>query len=515
MTRLAVRHSFAMAVLERQAALEVEMRKESPRVVVIGGGMSGLAAANRVREVNPHAEVSLLEAGSRLGGVVFSERRDGFLIEHGAENFLATVPWAVNLCERIGFDRELTQPHATHRRAFVLRNGRLKPIPAGFAVMAPSRVWPLLSSSILSTRGKLRLAGELLVPRRKHDEDESLASFVTRRLGRETYERLVQPLVGGIYTADPEKLSIDATMPRFREMERNHGSLIRAVWKQSRESNNGNRKASGARYSQFVAPREGMTALINAIAARLPAAAIHLKSPVQQLGRLPNNQWRVVVGGSSHREFRADFVVVALPARRSAELLRNIDDELATELTKIEYGSCALATFGFRRERIQHSLDGFGVVVPIKERRKILSATFSSVKYPGRAPDGHVLIRTYLGGACQPELLAQDDNQLLSTARRELNDLLGVEGTPVLQHMTRQQHAMPQYHVGHPSLVHGITQRAGQLEGLALVGNSLHGVGIPQCIHSAEVAVEQLLSTRPTPIESVPFQPVTLSQGAN
>jgi oxygen-dependent protoporphyrinogen oxidase len=476
--------------------LKEKMGNDHPRIVVIGGGVSGLAAAHRVLELNPAAEVTLLEAGPRLGGVVHTERRDGFLIEHGAENFLTTLPGAIDLCERIGFSDELVPTNEAHRRAFVLRKGRLKPIPAGFAVMAPSRAWPVLSSSILSPWGKLRLAGEAFVRRRQDPEDESLASFVTRRLGRETYDRLVQPLVAGIYTANPEKLSIDAAMPRFREMERRHGSLIRAMWKQRRESrtDNGNGKASGARYSQFVAPRDGMTALINAVAARLPATGVHLHSPVERLDALPGNRWRIVAGGADRREFTADGVVLALPARRSAVLLRHVDAQLATELEQIEYATCALATFGFRREQIEHPLDGFGVVIPLAERRNILSATFSSIKYPGRAPAGHVLIRTYLGGACQPELMERDDGALLAMAQQEVVSLLGIKGSPVLQHINRQQDAMPQYHVGHLSLARRLDDRASKLGSLVLAGNSLHGVGIPQCIRTAETAVERLLT---------------------
>lgn len=468
------------------------------RIVVIGGGISGLAAANRVCELDASTQVTLLEAGPRLGGVIRTERQDGFLIEHGAENFITTMPWGVRLCERIGFDHELVPTNAEHRRAFVLHKGRLKPIPAGFAIMAPSRAWPVLSSSILSPLGKLRLAGELVARAKTDDADESLASFVRRRLGRETYERLVQPLIGGIYTADPEKLSVQATMPRFREMERQHGSLIRAMWKQKRSRADENKQASGARYSQFVAPREGMATLIDALAKRLPSNLVRLNTPVERLGRLPSGEWQIKLGGSDSDVLTADGVVLATPARHAARLLRDTDAELADDLSSIEYGSCALASFGFRRSQIQHPLNGFGVVIPIVEHRKILSATFSSTKYPGRAPADHVLIRIYIGGVCQPELLQQDDDELLAMALKELTKLLGIQGRPMLSHINRQQNAMPQYHVGHLSRVQRITKRVGDLKSLVLAGNSLLGVGVPQCIHSAEVAVESLLEYKPS-----------------
>lgn len=470
---------------EKPAVIE----PQHARIAVIGGGISGLAAANRIRELNKSAEVVLLEAGPRLGGVLRTECRDGFLIEYGADNFITSVPWAVDFCRRIGFERELVATNPTHRRAFVVRGGKLRPIPAGFAVMAPSRVWPVLSTPILSPVGKLRLGAELLIRRRESDADESMAAFATRRLGRETYERLVQPLVAGIYTADPTKLSVQATMPRFCEMEKSHGSLIRAMWKKN-SSQPQDKQTSGARYSQFVAPRDGMSALVKAVASRLPNGAIRKNSPVEQLQPRADHGWCVQ---TADQRFEVDGIVLALPSPQCARLLRSLDAELARDLAGIEYGSCALATLGFRREQIQHALDGFGFVVPLTERRKVLSASFSSIKYPGRAPDGEVLIRTFIGGACQKELLELDDRRLLEIAQQELSELLGISGRPRMVHINRQIDAMPQYHVGHRSLVERITQHLNRIPGITLASNSLGGVGLPHCIHTAEVAAEQLL----------------------
>ena len=469
------------------------MSDRPPGIAVIGGGISGLVAAHRVLELDRSANVSLLEGGSRLGGVLQTEHRDGYLIEHGADNFITTMPWGVEFCERIGFATELVPTNTAYRRAFVVRKGKLRPIPSGFAIMAPSRVWPVLSTPILSPLGKLRLISELLVPRRRDDSDESLASFVTRRLGRETYERLVQPLVAGIYTADPEKLSVDATMPRFPEMERRHGSLIRAMWKQNGTSKTNGKGAGGARYSQFVAPREGMSALVAAVGDQLPRTAIQLNSCVERLTPQPEGRWRIEF---RHRRepVEVDGIVLAVPSHHCARLLREVDNELANDLARIEYGSCALATFGFERRQIRHSLDGFGVVVPLVERRRILSASFSSVKYPGRAPDGHVLIRAFFGGACQPEVLDENDDGLLDIARRELADLLHIDGAPQLVHINRQVNAMPQFHVGHQTLIQKITARVDKLAGISLAGNSLHGVGIPHCIRTAEAAAEQVMN---------------------
>ena len=483
------------------------------RIVVIGGGISGLATSKRILELDPSVDLTLLEAGPRLGGVIRTERRDGFLLEHGPDNFITTLPAGIRLCEKLGFEDELVPTNDAHRRAFVLHRGRLKPIPSGFAIMAPSRAWPILSSSILSPLGKLRLIGEIFARQRTDDQDESLASFVRRRLGRETYDRLVQPLVGGIYTADPEKLSVLATMPRFRQMEKQNGSLVRAMWKQQRGAASADKKASGARYSQFVAPRAGMESFVVALAESLSPSTICVNEPVKNLERPTEGKWQVTVGGESPKVLSADGIVIAIPSRPASRLLHDVDSNLADDLESIEYGSCALASFGFRREQITHPLDGFGVVIPIVERRKILSATFTSTKYPGRAPEGHVLIRTYIGGGCQPDLLEQSDDELLAMALSELTDILEVKGDPVLKHINRNNNAMPQYHVGHLTLAQRIKDRVNQLDGLVLAGNSLQGVGIPQCIQSGEAAGEAVIEQ--TACSTTPVSATILARSAS
>ena len=253
------------------------------RVAVIGGGISGLATAHRLAELDPCISVTLFEQSDRLGGVLQTYREDGFLFEWGADNFITNVPWALDLCRRIGLAEQLLETDEQHRGAFVVRKGRLRRIPQGFIIMAPSRVWPVATTPILSPLGKLRMAAEFFVPPRRDDADESLASFVVRRFGRQTYERLVQPLIGGIYTGDPAQLSLLSTMPRFREMEKGHGSLIRAVMRQARHTTHADRHSSGGRYSMFVAPREGIGSLVEAIAHRLPPGSIQLGARVSAL----------------------------------------------------------------------------------------------------------------------------------------------------------------------------------------------------------------------------------------
>jgi oxygen-dependent protoporphyrinogen oxidase len=464
------------------------------RVAVVGGGITGLAAANRLLELAPSLNVTLFEARDRLGGVLETVKADGFSTERSADNFITNVPWGLDLCRRIGFEDQMVPTNSTHRQAFVVRRGRLRKIPEGFLIMAPSRLGPIVATPILSPWGKLRLACEYFVPPRRagDDEDESLADFAIRRLGREVYERLVQPLVGGIYTADPKRLSLAATMPRFLEMERQYGSLTRAALREAAARRNRDASSSGARYSMFVAPREGISSLIAQLAARLPDATVRCEAPVERMTRAADGQWVLSVGGREASTLSFDGLLVALPARQAGPLLAKVDSQLAAWLGQIPYAPCAIVSLGYRRAEIDHRLDGFGFVVPQIENRKILSVSFSSVKYPGRAPQGHELLRTFVGGACQSELVDLPDDALLDLVTTELGQLLGIRGRPVFQRIDRWPAAMPQYHLGHGQLVEKIERYTETLPGLALAGNAYHGVGMPHCIHSGEQAAEQI-----------------------
>jgi len=471
-----------------------DFQSDKRRVAVIGGGISGLSAAHRIHELDPTIDLRLFESSPRLGGSLQTERRDGFLLEWGADNFITQLPWGLDLCRRIGFEDQLIPTDSAHRQAFVVSRGRLRKIPEGFVIMAPSRIWPVITTPILSPVGKLRMAWEYFVPAYAEDEDESLASFVIRRFGRETYDRLVQPLVGGIYTGDPERLSVQTTMPRFVEMERNHGSLIRAVWSQvGRKRQQQAKGSSGARYSMFVAPRDGMDSLVAAVAARLPQDAIRVGNPVLSLSPRPEGGWTIRVGGERPETIEVDGVVLAVKALAASRLLAEIEPTAAELLAEIPHASCSIVSLGYRREQIAHRMDGFGFVVPLVENRKILSGSFSSVKYPGRAPEGKVLVRAFVGGACQAELADLPDDQLIALAQEEFGQLLGIKGEPLLVNVARQPHAMPQYYVGHKQRIQQLDELLSQVPGLYFAGNAYEGVGIPQCIHSGETAAQRLV----------------------
>lgn len=477
-----------------EMALDRDTEKQRPEhsagvVAVIGGGISGLAAAHRLRELDPRIEVRVLEAGERPGGVLGTIRDRGFLIEQSADSFLTATPWALDLCRRLGLEGEIIPTDPAHRRAFVVAKGRLAPIPDGLMVMAPTRFWPMVATPILGPWDKLRMGLELFVGR-SSEPDESLASFARRRFGKGAYNRLIQPLVGGMYTGDPNRLSTEATMPRFREMERTHGSLIRASIRDRKPR--GKNTGSGARYGMFAGLRDGMSSLVDAIIRRLPPETLRYGEAVRGLRR-QSDGWRIEMDGSPG--FAADAVIVATPANEAGRLLTETDPALGEELGRIRSTSCAIVSLGYDRDQITHRLDGFGFVVPEIEKLQVLSASFSSVKFSGRSPEGTVLLRAFLGGAFRSEGLDRDDSEIVETAATELGRLLGIRGGPIVQHVRRWPNVMPQYELGHLDLVRSIETRAEAISGLAIAGNAYHGVGVPQCIQSGEEAARRVVET--------------------
>jgi oxygen-dependent protoporphyrinogen oxidase len=484
-----------------------------PRIAVIGGGISGLAAAHRLTQLLPSAEVRVFEAAPRLGGPLFTIEQDGAVFEQGADSFLTKDSLPLELCRELGLESELLHTNEAYRRALVVSHGRLVPVPEGFVLMQPRQLLPLMHSPVLSDLGKLRAVAEPSVARRadvdRANYDESVASFATRRLGREAFERLVEPLIAGIFVADATKLSLAATYPEFIAAERDHGSLWHAWHFRASQKEASSQAAasapgeSGARYGAFVTLRGGLGTLVNALAAQLErhhralppralpgGSSIALNSPVAAMESLPNARWRVTDAKGHGEVF--DGVIITLPARQAATLLQHVDNELTAALARIQAASSVVATLVNRREQIARPLDGFGLVVPRIENRQIVAASFPSVKFLGRSPEGLVPIRVFLGGAHRPDMIDRDDADLLNIARQELADLIGAHGDPVSTLVARWREAMPQYHVGHVALVDAIDARVAALPGLELAGNSYRGVGIPQSLRSGRTAAERL-----------------------
>jgi oxygen-dependent protoporphyrinogen oxidase len=463
------------------------------KIAVIGGGVAGLAAAHRAvelaRERHVDVELTLVEARDRLGGTIETEHVDGFLVESGPDSFISEKPWALALCRRLGLENRLVRTDDRFRRTFVWHGGRLHPLPDGFQLLAPTRIAPFVTSSLFSWPGKLRMALDLVLPRGAPGGDETLGAFVRRRLGREALERVAQPLVAGIYTADPDELSLGATMPRFLDLERRERSVILALWRASRRAPMAG--TSGARWSLFVTFARGMSELIESLASCLPAGAVRVKQRAQALERR-DGRWRIALAAGDALD--ADRVVVATESHAAARLLRYVDPQLAALLGEIVYVSSATVSLGYRRADVPHPLDGFGFVVPRTEGRALLAGTFSSVKYPGRAPEGFVLLRAFVGGAQGGSALEDGDEEIAARARRELADALGVVAEPVLTRVHRHPASMPQYRLGHLDRIETIEHRLQRLPGLTLAGSAYRGVGIADCVHSGETAAENILT---------------------
>jgi len=474
------------------SSIDIAMNR---RITVIGGGIAGLAAAHRLVELNGEKalglEISLLEAAPRLGGSIATERVGDFLVETGPDSFITEKPWALRLCERLGLTARLVSTQAAYQKIYIVHRGGLEPLPEGFFLLAPTRLWPFIQTPLFSWRGKLRMACEIFLPR-GDDGDESLGSFVRRRFGAEALERVAQPLVGGIYASDPDKLSLTATMPRFREMERARRSILWAMWSEQRKRARRREAGSGARWSLFVTLVGGMQEFVDALARRLPEGSIRLHAPVTKLARDERGRgWRVTT--ADHETLDSDAVILAAPAFGAGAMLSPIAAAAATELKNIPYASTATVSLAYRRGDFPHTLDSFGFVVPALERRKIMACTFSSLKYPGRAPDDHLLLRAFVGGSLQPELSNDDDATIESNVRAELASLLGVKARPLFARVFHHPNSMPQYHVGHDARIRRIENDLARFPDLALAGSAYHGVGISDCVRTGEEAAEKIV----------------------
>jgi protoporphyrinogen/coproporphyrinogen III oxidase len=472
----------------------------SKRVAVIGAGITGLAAAQHLITLDPQCHVTVFEASPRSGGIIHTEARDGWLLELGPDSFITNKPGGIQLCQEIGFADQLIPTDNTFRRSLVLRKGKPLPVPEGFMLMAPANPMAIATSRVLSPGGKLRLLWEMFTAGQPDVDDESLAHFVRRRFGSEALDRLVQPLVGGIYTSDPEKLSLRATLPRFLEMERDYGSVIRATLAQNKQASRSERRTSGsgARYGLFATPANGLSSFVDAVVETLRQSqrvTLKLSTPLESVTTTESQNaagshsrlWTVQLKDGTRETF--DAVICSLPTHRAATLLHDAQfSELTTCLQQIPYASSAIVVTGHRLQDFQHPLDAFGLVIPHTEGRRILAVSFTSRKFPGRAPEGHVLLRTFVGGAMQPELLENSDSELVTLVHEELRDILGMRLPPAFSQVVRYNNAMPQYHVGHVTLVDRIQELTSQHTGLYLAGNAYRGVGIPDSISSGREA---------------------------
>jgi protoporphyrinogen/coproporphyrinogen III oxidase len=498
-------------------------RCHGKRIAIIGGGITGLSAAWHALEKG--FEVELFESQDKLGGILGTIYWNGRLIEGAADNFATLDDEALQWCRKLGLEDEFISPSADHRFAMVLHHGHPKPIPAGFSLVQPTRIWPIVTTPVLSLMGKMRLVWEYFVPARRTEDDESLYDFACRRLGKETFERLVEPIVGGIFTADPKRLSMQATLPQFVKMEKEHGGLIRGFWAQRRKRNAKSsepasggesasrrtaidQQASGARYAQFMAPKKGMSWWITAIEERLSQAKVHLNTQVVSVQRnesfrrvegtgiaaetfASTREWELTFGAGEKKEF--DAVVVATPSAIAARLLSEVNAKVGEHLKQLRAASSAVVAMVIARKDVAKMAWCFGIVIPQVENRPVLAVSFTGLKYPGRVQDDELLVRVFMGGSTHPEMMHWSDERLMATASQELGMLIGWQGEPRWSKVIRWVDAMPQYDVGHVQRVAALeTDLRGTSATIRLAGASYTGVGVPQCVRSGRRAVEGL-----------------------
>ncbi len=487
------------------------MSGPAPHILVIGGGSGGLATAFRLRRRLPHARLTIIEA-NRWGGVTGTSVRDGFVLEHGPDSIIRVKPAGMRLIADLGLMDQVQSTAPAARHGLIARGDRLIPIPEGLYLMAPGKIGPFLRSPLMTWPGKLRMACDLVLPRRSEfaAEDESLGRFVRRRLGREALERIAQPLVGGIYTADPEELSVAATMPQFLEMEQTHGSLIRAMMERSRQAAlaagspaggrtgaGGENSASGPRYGLFASLNGGLQRLVDRLVEMLAAdCGLRLGVRATGLERTAQGGWTVA---TSAGPIAADALALALPAHAAAELLTPADPALAGLLQTIPYASVATVNLAFSAADAPGVPQAAGFVVPEVEHRTVLACTIASAKYADRSPPGTVLLRAFVGGARHEDALNVDDDSLVRSCLTDLRRWFPL-GSPRFTVVHRWPKAMAQYTVaggGHLARVARIRAREAALPGFALVGNGYEGVGIPDLAAQGEAAAERLARSLP------------------
>ncbi len=444
-------------------------------IAIIGGGITGLAAALRLQEAG--VPFVLIEAESRLGGKILTERVGGFIVEGGPDCFLASKPDGVALVRRLGLDTRMCSTDPTHQGTYVRRNGRLHRLPDGLTGLVPTRIGPLLSSRSLTLLGRLRASLEPFI-RAGEPDDETIARFARRRFGRDAYDWLIEPLLSGIYAGDGEQLSLAATFPVLAELEQREGSVVRAMAR---------RRRGGAGFVTLV---RGLAELVDGVARHLPDEQLRLGSAVIAIEqRSPAYQIELAHGPA----IIAERVILAVPAPVAARLADHLDRALGNELRGIPFVSTATVSLGYAPGSLRQPLSGHGFLSPRAAGGPIVAGTWTSNKFPGRAPTGAVLVRFFIGRAGAERTLEQPDDVLIHLARSEMARIAGASATPALTRVFRWPQSMPQYVVGHRARLDRIAQLLAHHPGLSLAGASYRGVGIPDCIASGWTAAGDAL----------------------
>ena len=437
-------------------------------IAVVGGGLSGLTTAYALLKKNENLNVVVLEAEWRSGGKVWSDRADGFLCEKGPNGFLDNKPLTLEFCKQLAL--EPVRGNENAKKRFIFSGGKLN--------MLSASPISFLKSDLMSWKGKLRMVYELFAP--KGPDDESVADFVIRRLGKEGLEKLIDPMSSGIFAGDPYKMSIRHCFPRIKELEKNYGSLIKAMIKLKKErKKSGGGEVGPAPGGNLTSFYDGAQTLTDSLSEKLGE---RLKLGVSVTGiEKDNDSYKV---HTTDKIFNADIVVLASPAYASSEILQGFDKKLSQALVEIPYTPVSVVCFGYKRDKVGHSLQGFGFLIPHKERMKILGTLWDSSIFPNRAPEDYVLLRSMVGGAQSPELALLDDSALVSTVFDDLRPILSLRAEPDMVRIYRWEKAIPQYVLRHGERLQLLDERLKSYPGLYLTGNAYRGIGINDCVEN-------------------------------
>lgn len=461
----------------------------NPRIVIIGAGISGLAIAVRLQERVPNADITVLERDSRPGGAAWTINEQGFQVEIGPNGFLDTKPTTLQLCRDVGLGERLIQAtEAAAKNRYLFLGDRLRLLPSGLG--------SFLRSDLLSWRGKLALLLERFRKPCASNGDESIAAFAVRRAGKEAAEIFADALVTGIYAGDPALLSLPACFPRVAALEREHGSVMRGMAKIARERR-ALAKANGLAYERpgkMWSVREGLRGLSETLAGTLKQPPLYniVVRGIRHERDSARQRWTVAGEGQEH--WPADAVALACPAHQQASLLADVDAELAERVGQIPYNRIAVVALGYRQQNVPTPLDGFGFIAPQRLRRDVLGVQWCSSIYPGRAPEGAVLLRAMCGGWHRAEMVGWDDDRLVQSLRAELRLAMNITAAPIYTKIIRWDRAIPQYHVGHLDRVAWIEQKLQSHRGLFLGGNAYHGVALNDCTEQGLLLAERIAS---------------------
>jgi protoporphyrinogen/coproporphyrinogen III oxidase len=477
------------------------------RIAIVGGGISGLSAAFALQQQLEHQaeqektrgatlEYVLFESSARLGGVIHTENIDGCVVEAGPDSFLTEKPWAAELCRELGLGDQLIGSNDAERKTYILLKGRLVPLPDGLQFMVPTRLAAAFFSPLFSWGTKARIIREWFYRPGGADSECTVTEFVERHYGHEMVERVADPLLAGVYGGSADELSVTSVLPRFLEMEAKHGSLGRAMVAAKRNQfavaelrSAGQMRASVPTPSLFTSLRDGMQQVVDALLTRIPDAARRLNARIEAV-RPESGKWLAVSGGRTE-EF--DAAILATPAYAAAELLGSASAEFAGKLNAIRYSSSVTAILSYDQKVRAALPPGFGFLVPRAENRRVLAATFVHNKFPHRAPDDRALIRCFLGGTRDEEILQRSDDEILALVRRELQLILGITAEPLLVRIHKWKQAMAQYGIGHTTRVERIKGLVEGMPGLTLAGNAYGGIGVPDCVRSGLEAAAKTL----------------------